>query len=249
MPDLPRDLDIDRLLGHWTFIPGRPVVRRIEGSDGREVLQMRVDLGLLQLEASGRPDGERPHGFATYYDYLVSAAFDEGPQFELSEERRLEIDREFYQFYHRRICWLALQEYGRAAADADHSLRLMDFTSANATDRQWAVMHEQYRPFVMFHQVQSRALVKLQENEPAAAVEVLGEGLDALAKLFAQHGAEEQFDDDLFVTKLREMQASIKSQFALGPTLAEQLAEAIAAEQYELAAKLRDKLARGSEGA
>jgi hypothetical protein len=246
--DLPPDLHIDPLLRQWTFLPGRPVVRRVAGSDGRAVLQMRVDMGLLQLETTGRPDGEQPHGFPTYYDYLVAAAFDEGPQFELNEERRVEIDREFYQFYHRRICWLALQEYGNAGTDAEHSLRLMDFTSANAGDRQWAVMHEQYRPFVMFHHVQSRALVKLQENDPAAAVEILTEGLESLRKLFESHGAEEQFEDDLFVTKLREMQASIKSQFSLGPTLAEQLAQAVADEQYELAAKLRDTLARRGEG-
>ncbi len=249
MADLPRDLDLDRLLRDWAYVPGRPVVRRVSGHDGRELLQMRVDMGLLQLETEGRPDGERPHGFATYYDYLVAAAFEEGPQFELNDERRIEIDREFYQYYHRRICWLALQDYGRAGADAEHSLRLMDFTSANATDRQWAVMHEQYRPFVMFHHVQAQALTRLQANDPAGAVTIIGGGLDALAKLFAQHDAEEHFDEDLFVVKLREMQESIKSQFSLGPSLAEQLAEAVATEQYELAAKLRDKLARRPEGA
>jgi hypothetical protein len=250
MSDSPRHCDIDRLLRDWAFVPGRPVVRRVAGSDGRDVLQMRVDMGVLQLETSGRPDGERPQGFPTYYDFLVAAAFAEGPQFELNEERRVEIDREFYQFYHRRICWLALQEYAQAAADAEHTLRLMDFTSANAADRQWAVMHEQYRPFVMFHHVQSRALTKLQENDPAGASGVISNGLEAMAKLFAAHDAEEHFDEDLFVVKLREMQESIKSQFSLGPSLAEQLAEAVATEQYELAAKLRDKLARrGREGA
>jgi hypothetical protein len=249
MPDLPRDLDLDRLLGDWAFVPGRPVVRRVAGSDGRELLQMRVDMGLLQLEAVGRPDGEKPHGLPTYYDYLVSAAFEEGQQFELTDERRGEIDREFYQYYHRRICWLALQEYAQAAADAEHTLRLMDFTSANAADRQWAVMHEQSRPFVMFHPVQYRALTQLQANDPAAAVGIITQGLDSLAKLFAEHDAEEHFDQDLFVVKLREMQESIKSQFSLGPSLAEQLADAIASEQYELAAKLRDRLSRGPEGA
>jgi hypothetical protein len=260
MSDTPRDeptgpldlptgpLDIDSLLRTWAFVPGRPLVRRVASHDGRELLQMRVDMGLLQLELTGRPDGERPHGFPTSYDYLVAAAFDEGTGFELTEERRVEIDREFYQFYHRRICWLALQEYGHAAADAEHSLRLMDFTSANAVDRQWAVMHEQYRPFVMFHHVQARALAKLQANDPAEAVAVIAAGLDGLEKLFAAHDAEEHFEDDLFVTKLREMQESIKSQFSLGPSLAEQLAQAVADEQYELAAKLRDKLARRGEG-
>jgi hypothetical protein len=249
MPRKPGDLNIDHLLRSWAFESGRPVVRRVSGDDGRELLQMRVDMGVLQLETTGRPDGEKPHGFLTYYDYLVSAAFQEGTDFSLGEERQVEVDREFYQFYHRRICWLTLNEYSRAAADADHSLRLMDFSSANAVDREWAIMHEQYRPFVMFHQAQAVALTKLQADDPEAAVEVIEKGLHSLADLFAQHGAEEHFDEDVFVVKLREMESSIKSHFHLGPSLAQQLAEAVAAEQYELAAKLRDRLARRREGA
>jgi hypothetical protein len=249
MPRKPRDLNLDQLMRDWAFEPGRPVVRRVTGDDGRELLQMRVDMGVLQLETVGRPDGEKPHGFATYYDYLVSAAFQEGTEFALGEERQVEIDREFYQFYHRRICWLTLNEYSRAAADAEHSLRLMDFSSANAADREWAIMHEQYRPFVMFHQVQAVALTKLQSDSPEGAVEVIDKGLQSLSELFTQHEAEEHFDEDVFVVKLREMQASIKSHFHLGPSLAEQLAEAVAAEQYELAAKLRDRLARRGKGA
>ena len=241
--------DFDSLLRTWPFESGRPQVRRAQGSDGRDVLHMRVDMGVLQLETAGRPDGERPHGFATYYDYLVSAAFQEGTDFALNDERRAEVDREFFQFYHRRICWLTLNEYALAASDAEHSLRLMDFSSANSTDREWAVMHEQYRPFVMFHQVQATALVKLQVDDPAAAVQAIDGGLEALSALFAQHGADEQFDEDVFVGKLREMRDSIKSHFDLGPSLAEQLAQAVAAEQYELAAKLRDRLARPGDGA
>jgi hypothetical protein len=249
MARAPREQNLDRLLREWPFEPGKPVVRQATGADGRRVLQMRVDMGVLQLETTGRPDGERPHGFATYYDYLVSAAFDEGPDFTLGEERQLEVDREFYQFYHRRICWLTLNEYAAAAADADHTLRLMDFSSANATDREWALVHEQYRPYVMFQQIQATALTRLQADHPEDAVRVIDEGLQSLASLFAQHDAEEMFDEDVFVVKLREMQTSIKSHFHLGPSLAEQLAEAVAAEQYELAAKLRDRMARRREGA
>ena len=247
MPRSPRSNNIDRLLRDWAYEPGRPVVRRAVGEDGRELLQMRVDMGVLQLETTGRPDGEKPEGFSTYYDLLVSAAFQEGTEFALNAERQQEVDREFVQFYHRRICWLTLNEYERAAEDAEHSLRLMDFSSANAEDRDWAMLHEQYRPFVLFHKVQATALTKLQEDKPEAAVEVIGAGLQSLAAIFSQHGAEEHYDEDLFVVKLREMQESIKSQFHIGPSLAEQLADAVATEQYELAAKLRDRLARKVE--
>ena len=30
---------------------------------------MRIDLGLLQMELDGRPDGQRPHGFESLLDY------------------------------------------------------------------------------------------------------------------------------------------------------------------------------------
>lgn len=221
------------------------------GSDGRELLQLRVDMGVLQLETVGRPDGEKPGGHATYYDFLVAAAFEEGDRFELDEQRCLQIDREFYQYYHRRICWLALREFERAAEDAEHTLRLMDFSSANAPVEEWAWMHEQYRPFVMFHRIQATALAQLEGADPEAAnraVRAIDLGLEELAAVYDEQqldeGAESDADDEAFVEKLREMRNSITEHYELTPSLADQLAEAIAAEQYERAAELRDRIAR-----
>ena len=48
--------------------------RLVTARDGRSVVQVRLDLGILQLEIEGRPDGQRPHGFATYYEYLRDVA-------------------------------------------------------------------------------------------------------------------------------------------------------------------------------
>jgi hypothetical protein len=153
-----RRLDIDRILQEWPFQPGEVLARRVKAADGRQVLQMRVDMGVLQLETDGRPDGQHPGGAETYYDYLIAEAIREGDTFQLSPEQCIEADREFVQFYHRRICWLALREYRRAARDADHSLAFMDFVRKVSADEDWTVSHEQYRPFVMFHRVQAGAL-------------------------------------------------------------------------------------------
>lgn len=203
---------------------------------------MRVDMGVLQMETTGRPDGERPGDCDTYYDLLVATAFEEGAEFELDEDRCGEVDREFYQFYHRRICWLALREYDHAVSDAEHTLRLMDFTTPNAPDPQWALLHEQYRPFVLFHRIQASALRELESSEPGKAVEQIDQGLELLEKVFLDHDADEQFEGDMFVVKLREMRQAVVEHYELGPTLAEQLADAIAAEQYERAAQLRDQM-------
>lgn len=238
---------LDRYFEDWPFVPGQVQVREVKGADGRPLLQMRVDMGLIQMEETGRPDGFKPEGFATYYDYLLSLAFAEGPGFQLDGQRCGEIDREFYQYYHRRICWLTLNRYEDAIRDADHTLALMDFSAAYSPNPQWAMMHEQYRPFVVFHKVQALALIQLEKSNPRGAVEAVDAGLVSLKKLFEAQDTLEDFEEDTFVEKLREMRESIAKHYEIGPTLAEQLAQAIAAEQYELAAKLRDRMGRGNQ--
>ena len=47
-----------------------------------------------------------------------------------------------------------------------------------------------------------------------------------------------------FMIKLGEMREAIAQHYELTPSLAEQLAQAIATEQYELAAKIRDRMGR-----
>ena len=215
-------------------------MREARGHDGRNVLQMRVDMGILQMETTGRPDGSKPAGFETYLKHLVSLASAAGPDFHLDEEQCAEIDREFYQYYHRRICWLTLKKYAEAVQDAEHTLALMDFSATHAPDPEWSLLHEQYRPFVMFHKIQATALLDLEKTDPKAALGTLDQGLSSLADVFEKHDALEHFDDDGFVMKLREMRDAIVEHYKLGPTLAEQLDAAIANEEYELAAELRD---------
>ena len=54
-------LDLNSLLQDWPHEAGAIKVRKIVGLDGHEKLQLRIDLGILQMELTGRPDGQRPH--------------------------------------------------------------------------------------------------------------------------------------------------------------------------------------------
>jgi hypothetical protein len=239
---MPSPRDIDTVLKGWEFKPGEVSARLFKARSGREVLQMRVDMGVLQMEAALRPDGARPHGAETYYDYLVSEVVREGGSFRLSREQCAEADREFVQFYHRRICWLALREYSRAVKDADHSLAFMDFVREHSPDDEWTLSHEQYRPFVLFHRVQAAALAVLEDQGPEAAIVEINHGLDRFRDLFERYDAAEQYADDELVKRLEEMRESVRQRYDVGRTLDEQLADAVHAENYELAAKLRDRL-------
>ena len=106
--------------------------------------------------------------------------------------------------------------------------------------------HEQYRPFVLFHRTQAAALAALDDSEANEAVSQINQGLQMMRSVFEEHEAEEEFDQDEMVLQLIKLRDSLKDEY-IGPTLQERLAEAVQTEQYELAAKLRDELARRQE--
>ena len=103
-----RKTHIDHILKDWPYEPNSVSVRVIQGRDGRDVIQMRIEMGILQLEIEGRPDGDRPGGFDTYYAFLSDQAAND-PKIVMTEEQCSEADREFVQFYNRRICWMAIR--------------------------------------------------------------------------------------------------------------------------------------------
>ncbi len=234
---------LDFLLDKWPFDPDGSGVRLIKGANGRDVIQLRVDLGVLQLETTGRPDGSKPDGFPTLLDSLLHQEA-ESPEFELDEETCMEIDREFVQFYHRRVAWLKLQKFHRATQDADHTLAMMDFCREHSPCEEWTLQHEQHRAFVIFHRCQAAALSAVEEQSPNDAVVAIDEGLELIRENFDDMGWEDQFESDELVQRLVHMRDSLRSEFSVEKSLREQLAEAVELEQYELAARLRDELSR-----
>jgi hypothetical protein len=64
--------DISAILEEWEFQPGQLAARVIAGEDGEPRLQVRLDLGMLQMHLEGRPDGQSPMGFRSLLDYFES---------------------------------------------------------------------------------------------------------------------------------------------------------------------------------
>lgn len=234
---------IDFLLNEWPFDSDGPAVRLIKGADGRDLIQVRLDLGILQMEVNGRPDGEKPGGTPTLLDFLVQQEIKE-PSFELNDEISDEIDREFVQYYHRRIAWLRLQRFDMAVRDANHTLALMDFCKEHSQDEEWTEQHEQHRAFVLFHRTQAAAMAAIGQQKMEDAIQLIDQGLEEIESTFQELGWEEFFESDELVERLREFKQSLCEDFSIPKPLEQQLNEAVAAEQYELAALLRDKLAR-----
>src|SRR5256885_16983037 len=97
-------LDLNSILKDWPHENGNIKVRKIVGLDGREKLQLRVDLGVLQMEISGRPDGQRPHNCESLLEYhqkRAARAEQKGETYELTPEQCAELQPEGSQCCHR----------------------------------------------------------------------------------------------------------------------------------------------------
>ena len=95
--------------------------------------------------------------------------------------------------------------------------------------------------------MQAAALASLEEQGPEAAIGEINAGLATFRDLFARYDASEQFEEDELVKRLREMRESVRQRYEVGRTLSEQLADAVKAENYELAAKIRDRIRNGEK--
>lgn len=69
-------MDLTEILEEWPYEGGQINVRVIEGDDGEPKIQMRLDLGLLQMEVSGRPDAQRPNNCESLLEYFESVLDD-----------------------------------------------------------------------------------------------------------------------------------------------------------------------------
>lgn len=241
--------DISLLLGGWEYAPGELSVRKIDGGSGGQKIQIRMDLGLMQLEWNGRPDALRPHGYTSLLEYYqeqqLERESDRGPgTFSLSREDCWDLAQEAMKYYWRRISFFELKEYQRAEEDALHNLKILDMCydyAENDEDRQLA---EQYRVFVTAHRIQARALAYLDDDGHAEAVEEIRQGIVEIEAFLEKIGQLDQLDECPELLFLREWESEVETNRPRSPRerLAAELQAAIEADKFELAASLRDRL-------
>jgi hypothetical protein len=243
-------LDIGGILDDWPFEPGQINVRRIRGDDGREKIQLRLDLGLLQMELSGRPDGRRPNGYESYLDYYLDCL--ESHRREHGGDERFELDErdcellrtEGVMYYHRYLAAFVLEDYSVVVRDTQRNLRLFDLCADYAEEESDRVILEQYRPYVLMMRARAKAHLALQENRPKAALRTLRRAVEEIEALYEGYDEEEMLPQSGEVAILRAMLEDIERQRGADPVvkLQRDLAKAVDEERYEEAALLRDRL-------
>ncbi|HEV7299490.1 MAG TPA: UvrB/UvrC motif-containing protein [Tepidisphaeraceae bacterium] len=242
--------DIAPVIKGWDYEPGTINVRKVSGVDGVPKLQLRLDLGLLQMELTGRPDGARPHGHESlleYYEtklgeYRTKAGTELG--FHLTGSQCQSLREEAAMYYHRYLSLFVLEEYPSVVRDTDRNLRVLDMCRRFAQSEADRVVMEQYRPYITMMNARARASILFKDEKYADALEAIRAGLKAIKKFFRRFGQLEAYKHANEVLVLKRFARDIKKKLPVDPIelLQRKLDKAIAAERYEDAAKLRDEL-------
>lgn len=246
-------LDLTLLLSDWKPARDAVAARRFVAEDGEEFVQLRVDLGVLQMAASGRPDGARHRGMPSVLDFI---------RHELRLGRRIaeldwaELERELHQFNYRRIAYggltdeallqndlvAALELIRRTVRDVEHcleALRVLESEGGRSPQPGEQI------PVLVFHR--SRLLVRALalEDRFEEAIDAAEEGVVALDETLARLGFDEgQRERDPGIAYLRQTAQRLRQQHGIGQTLSERLADAVAREDFVTAAQIRDELRR-----
>jgi hypothetical protein len=243
--------DISQLLEQWDYQPGQPAVRKFTGKDGQEKIQLRVDLGVLQMNAEGRPDGKRPLGHASLYEHYQSKLYkhlashqgnDAG--FKLTPGDCVKLQLEAFQYHNRYNCQLQLKDYAAVVRDTDRNLAVLDFVEKFAENEELSWSLQQFRPQLLMIQARACATQSLEAKDYATAIQQIEEGITRIRDFYRKHERTEALETCGEITWLKNW---LEQVFTLRPLsrrerLERDLDEAVTNEDYEKAAQVRDAL-------
>jgi len=242
--------DIASILKGWDYEAGTINVRKVDGLDGSPKLQMRLDLGLLQMELTGRPDGSRPHGCESLLEYFEKQLNDHKQQhgtelgFHLSNNQCQSLREEAVQYYQRYLSLFVLEDFEGVVRDTQRNLRVLDICGQYADDEQDRLVLEQYRPYIIMMNARAKASLAFNQTRYDEALRHVEEGLAGIKQFFERFGQEEVYKDSNEVRVLKRFAREIRRKLPVDPIarLRRKLEKAVKDERYEEAAKLRDQL-------
>lgn len=242
--------DISYLLKHWEYDPNKVTVRLIEGFDKKPKIQMRLDLGILQMNYDGRPDGERPYGFDSlleYYQHQLDIIYndsDKDEQFTLNGNDCEALRNEALQYYYRYLSLFHLQEYEAVERDTARNLAVFDLIREYAEEDDDRYALEQYRPYVLMMNARAAAHRLLEMNRFEEAITRIKSAIKRINQFFSELGRADLAKKCSEILLLKKFAEEIEETWKTDPIgqLRQKMYEAVEREDYETAAKIRDEI-------
>lgn len=164
-----------KFLESWPYDPENNI-RFAFGADGREVILVRLPLGLEQYELEDRPDGRQVHGMKSLFDFHLARLDPAQPPkldgFDLSTEACAELFTEA-RLYHQRLGFLVrLKDWARVERDTARNLRLIDFIKSHARYQDDGERLAEWGPELSRINAVARAMIRLEQCQYPAALQI-----------------------------------------------------------------------------
>ena len=245
-------IDLKPTLADWPYDADQVSVRKILGIDGEARIQMRVELGVLQMDVNGRPDGLRPFGFDSLLEYhqarLARHEERNGTPlgFSLSPRQCQELRFEASLYYRRYVALFVLEDYADVVHDTRPNLEVFDLCGDYAREPEDRACLESFRPSVLMMDARARARDALEQDEPASALAHINRGIMQVQAHYEDRVGPESVETSEEIKMLRALASEIDGKVPKDSLIAthKALRAAVDQERYEEAARLRDQLAR-----
>lgn len=225
--------DLTGPLQRWLFEPDRLVARMIEIDGDRRVLQIRVELGMLQMELTGRPDGGEDRLASVEAMVLTE------PAFKIEASLAAELRSEAVQVHQRYVALLALECFDLVVEDTSRNLRIFDLCRDRACEVNDRTILEQFRPQVLATRARAAALIAIGDRQTGLARNIIDAAVNDIRMGLSEDAAEPP--EILMLEGMRDV-LQPQLPISLRHDLEQRLLGALASENYELAAILRDEL-------
>jgi hypothetical protein len=244
--------DLTDILRDWEYDEDSNV-RFLSAADGRDLMQIRQPMGIEQYDLDGRPDGRKPQGeesWLNHYLHREQDAKDAGDFLVIDEEGFERLRDEGVLYYYRYLALFQVGQYERVSRDTDHNLEISYLLERCYRGENRKEML-QYRPYIRRINAISKAMVFLANNQTVKAMEELDRGMKDIETLEPVSTTIFEFEKIRSLQHLTEVISQIREAGTVTPEktpvrdrLNEELSKAVDAEDYERAARLRDRLRR-----
>ena len=244
--------DLTELLKNWPYDPDDNV-RFFQGGNGQDIMQIRQPMGIEQYNLDGRPDGLKPCGEESVLKtYIRKKIFAEqsGEALILEDNDFRKLRDEGILYYYRYLALFQVGQYERVARDTEHNLNIVELLEKYYKNEDQKEML-QYRPYIRRMNAISRAMILLAEEKTILAMEELEKGMDDIKSLPPVSSAIFEFEKIRSIQHISRMISQVRSVASdnakmkgFKERISEELTKAVDSEDYERAARLRDRIRR-----
>jgi hypothetical protein len=212
---------LDEVLDSLAFEASRPV-RVLRLTDGREVVVVQSNsFTISRIYTAGRPDGKRPHGRDSYYEYFREQLEDYKQQhggdegFSLTPEDWQVLFQESYDRYTRYLLFAGIKRWHDVRRDTNTNMAVMELARKYApTEIAWEVY--QYKGYLLMMNSIANAELCLMTNDRQGALRHIDQGIQQIGQFCGEclregYGDAENVTRERYLSNLIEFRADLES--------------------------------------